>query len=113
MTTPECLSTPLGVRKVLLAFLEDIMETWRRRSTFLLATDLKFYTKTPEGSQGLVPLLSMLEHSIRSCKRHLSFLGGHNGDMEEKGPFLTSYKLEILHNDSRGSTEACPNLEPV
>ena len=38
-----------GVRNVLLASLDDMMETWRRRSTSRLARNLKIYMELPLG----------------------------------------------------------------
>jgi hypothetical protein len=70
--------------------LEDIIKTWRRRSTSWLARDLKFDMTTPEGPKRLVPTCPREAPSLRSQERPLSFLGGHNGDMEEKEHFLTS-----------------------
>jgi hypothetical protein len=75
--------------------LEDIMETWKRMRTSRIARELKFDMTTPEGPYMLVPTLTRGGPSTRSQERPLSFLGGHNGDMEEKEHFLTSWRLEI------------------
>jgi hypothetical protein len=60
------LSTPKGVRNVLFASFEEIMESCRRRHTSLQAKDLTFEMSTPEGPQRLVPLLSILKSEIRN-----------------------------------------------
>jgi hypothetical protein len=68
-----CTST--GVRNILLASLEDILETWRGRITSRLDIDLKFDRTTPAGLQMLDPSRSNDGHSIRSQEYPLSFLG--------------------------------------
>ena len=74
----------------LLFSIMDIMETWRKRSNSWLAREFKFDMTTQEGPQRLVQTWSRGNPSLRSQEHPLSFLGGHNGDMEEKEHFLTS-----------------------
>ena len=80
-----------GVRNLLLASLGDTMETWRRRSTSLIARTLKIYTDL---LWGLIKGFLMIEKNqndlYRSQERPLSFLGWHDGDMEETEYFLNS-----------------------
>ena len=82
-----------GIRHIILAYLNNMMETWMR-----LARNLKIYKEFPWGLNRWFIWVQIQNHPQRIQERPLSFLECHDGDMEETEYFLDVE--DLLRNSS-------------